>query len=114
MTKARPGPVSMATLRSQDLLEAFASTLEDLSYENGDADKYGDLITEAYDIASQIEQLDPADLGEHNVPPEELASEVIDDLVDALNNYADEGYYFGGHPGDGAEFGFYPVDEDDF
>jgi len=106
MTTARPGPVSSATLRPQDLLEAFASCLKDLAATDEYSD-YADLIAEAQHLTNCSLCLD----SEYNADD---VSEVINELVVALNNYADEGYYFGGHPGDGAEFGFYPIDEDDF
>lgn len=33
-------------------------------------------------------------------------------LFDVLNPYAPDGYYFGAHPGDGADFGFWKLMED--
>ena len=40
--------------------------------------------------------------------PAEYASELIDELADALQAYAPAGAYFGSHEGDGADFGFWP------
>ena len=32
-----------------------------------------------------------------------------EDLFDILNEYAPGGYYFGAHPGDGSDFGFWAI-----
>lgn len=34
----------------------------------------------------------------------------IDDLFDVLEQYAPEGYYFGAHPGDGSDYGYWPAE----
>ena len=35
------------------------------------------------------------------------SSGYVDELIDALNCYAPHGFYFGAHPGDGSDFGFW-------
>lgn len=37
----------------------------------------------------------------------EDAAFFLEDLVDTLENYAPEGYYFGSHPGDGSDYGYW-------
>ena len=37
----------------------------------------------------------------------EAMANFVEDLFDALNNYAPEGYYFGSHPGDGSDYGYW-------
>lgn len=35
---------------------------------------------------------------------------LMDDVFNAMNEAAPEGYYFGAHEGDGADFGYWPVE----
>lgn len=37
----------------------------------------------------------------------EVASLLLEDLFDTLNNYAPEGCFFGAHPGDGSDYGYW-------
>lgn len=86
------GSISHGTLRTEDLLQAFADTLENLD----PTDKYFALIREARAVD----------------PDSETASYLVnEELYDALNDLAPEGTYFGAHPGDGSDFGFWPVEE---
>lgn len=39
------------------------------------------------------------------------AQELIQDLFDTLNQISPEGYYFGAHPGDGSDFGYWEWQE---
>lgn len=94
-----PGSISSGTLRSQDLLSTFAAHLPE--------ERYNDLKNEAEALALCIEE------GSDDVDSWHI-SEVLDELYNALNDEAPDDHYFGAHPGDGAEFGFWPVDEDDF
>jgi hypothetical protein len=42
----------------------------------------------------------------YSVPTEDWVDEV-NELMDDLERLAPEGYYFGAHPGDGSDFGFW-------
>jgi len=42
----------------------------------------------------------------------EGCAHLLEELFDALNDVADEGFYFGAHPGDGADFGFWKLEDD--
>ncbi len=45
---------------------------------------------------------------------ESMKSEVLTiDIFDYLNEIAPEGCYFGAHPGDGSDFGFWEFEEDE-
>ena len=114
MKTAQLGTVSHGTLRPEDLLSSFISTLEGLVLVNGDTlslpenfrqrDRYARLIGEAQDaFASDGETL--TEEGEENAP------EIISDLCDALSDFAPTGAYFGTLEGDGSDFGFwsYPI-----
>ncbi len=50
-------------------------------------------------------------LGERFEAGREDVLDVLADMFDALNDIAPEGTYFGAHPGDGADFGFWRDDE---
>ncbi len=93
---ARLGSVSHGTMRSGDLLESFRSALEDL-----DKKSYRDHMYKFPDLAD-------VDGGDSN----EDIDEAINDLDDRLNNLAPDGAYFGAHPGDGSDYGFWLADED--
>jgi hypothetical protein len=36
---------------------------------------------------------------------------LLESLFDTLDNYSPEGYYFGAHPGDGSDYGFWEMDK---
>jgi hypothetical protein len=44
-------------------------------------------------------------------PEPERIPELLELLTDALDNCAPEGCYFGAHPGDGSDFGFWPLED---
>lgn len=87
------GTVSEGTLRTEDLLEAFADALERLAGTS-------DLVKDAHDLLMANADWDWDDLGE--------AQQIVSDLEDALQEYCPPFVYFGAHPGDGADFGFWP------
>lgn len=38
--------------------------------------------------------------------------EIVERLFDDLNWCAPDGYFFGAHPGDGSDFGYWPIDDE--
>ena len=72
------GSISSGTLRTEDLLPAFANKAESLGWKGPRKDKARSL------------------------------DEVIAMLTEVLENYCPPFVYFGAHPGDGADFGFWP------
>ena len=95
MTYGTIGTLIHGTLRVEDLLEAFADELARLD----DGGDFSALIGEAQRELDTVE----LDGGES-----ELASEVITELSDALQEFAPPFCYFGAHEGDGSDFGFWP------
>ena len=87
------GTISEGTLRTEDLLDAFASELEYLNK--------GDNGQNKEEIAALI-----ADYENGNDE-----SELVDEMQDALGVFAPPYCYFGTHDGDGADFGFWPCME---
>lgn len=83
------GSVSTGTLRSEDLVAAFAPILKDL-----DPARYYEIMVREVPTASDLYQ------------------EVVNDLMDALDDNAPEGYYFGAIEGDGSDFGFWKVEDE--
>jgi len=92
------GSVSHGTLRTPDLLRAFAGTLERLIPHT-----YAGLIQDARDSAEEIDS-DPGHPGNN-----ECGLEIVQELIDALDQLAPDGVYFGAHEGDGADFGFWRI-----
>lgn len=107
---ATVGSVSHATLRPEDLLSAFFHTLEGLVFVSGDylsqnhaeRDRFAGILGEAQDLFDESGEAIPEDKWE------EAAEMINETLPDALQQFAPPYCYFGAHPGDGADFGFWP------
>jgi len=90
------GTVISGTLRNEDLLKAFSFELERV------ADYYPQLV----DRANQ--------LLEDGFGDGEPISDLVVELIDALNEHAPPHVYFGAHEGDGADFGWWPIGGDEW
>ena len=90
-SKINIGTLIHGTLNETDLLTAFATELSRVSDVG-----HEELRREAYREAGN---------------PTENATEIINDLMDALNEYAPAHTYFGTLEGDGSDFGFWPDGE---
>ena len=104
------GTVISGTHRNEDLLKAFAQELEALADEawKMETSKYKmtiDLLHEAYNIKETL-RMHPS------LSEDELMSLLVDGLQVAINEYAPGDMYFGTSEGDGADFGYWEVEEE--
>ena len=97
MTK---GTVSSGTMRREDLIPAFEGELQ---FGCGRRDLLDKL---------RAEIMPPGEYDEYSAWIEtDEAEYYLDGLFDALGECADEGFYFGSHLGDGADYGFWRAEE---
>lgn len=90
--------ISHGTLRTEHLIEAFLSYLIKLDWEG----KFDSVIKEGKAfLASSYEDALSQD--------EDALMYLNEDLWDALNYYAPDGYRFAAHIGDGSDFGFWEI-----
>jgi hypothetical protein len=90
------GSVIAATLRGQDLIPAFEGVL--------------DIAGVEYERPQSVDKLllgQPLTDNEQ----EEVSYYLNETLIDLLNEIAPEGTYFGSHPGDGSDFGFWESED---
>ena len=103
---AEVGSVSHGTLRTEDLLEAFASELLHHIQRNANAwssdagRKERDRLTDLAQAAAEVTDYDS-----------EEAAELVTELCDALQEFAPPDVAFGAHEGDGADFGYWPMED---
>jgi hypothetical protein len=86
------GTISHGTLRPEDLIPRFERVLDDLDHD--------ELVILRY-------------RNEQRPGDSEDKDQYLEELEDALNSAAPEGYYFDTHEGDGSDFGFWREEEDD-
>lgn len=99
MRYAHIGTISHGTLRTEDLLPAFAEELEYYTHRN--REELGAAETER--LLALVNEA-AAYYAEH----EEDADELIDELRIELDQFAPPYCYFGALDGDGTDFGFWP------
>jgi len=104
-TNVSLGSISHGTMRECDLIPTFMDELRELD------SKAADRIVAEYgqgfiDRCSTDGGLDYSLTGEVD-----NQGWLLESLFDALDACAPDGSYFGAHPGDGADYGFWEVDE---
>ena len=94
---AVPGEsISHGTMRTQDLIPAFLDVIRDTP-------EYVPVRK-----ASPAAAMEDKEAGGWN---SEGAEGLLESLVDTLDSYSPEGYYFGAHLGDGSDYGFWKMDK---
>jgi len=104
------GSISHATMRPRDLIPCFADELEWLVKES--ASKHTGTLTPQFsdhlDIIRECRELTEQDYeSEDPETIERIGCILNEDLFYALNEYSPEYCYFGSHPGDGSDYGFW-------
>jgi hypothetical protein len=98
------GTVSHGTLRPQDLIPAFLDAVQEYApshYEGMMVAGFGPIPSYVMDEGDDSPWWQSEDAGF-----------LLESLFDILNEAAPEGVYFGAHPGDGSDFGFWEIDEE--
>ena len=96
--------VSHATMRPQDLIPAFLDVVRDIApahYEQILLLPFG--FVPSYALEYEDSEWWESDECGHR----------LEELFDLLNEHAPEGFYFGSHPGDGSDYGFWEIVADD-
>jgi len=91
MTKPTIGTVLSGTMRAEDLIPAFLNLADDLGLSVDTMLQYATLPEGYYESEDAM-----YDLAQ---------------LFEALDSIAPEGCYFGAHPGDGSDYGFWPCED---
>jgi hypothetical protein len=99
------GSISSGTMRNEDLIPDFVWTLKHLAKEW----KRKDHLNLCKEIEKRMKD-------EGYFESDDAEYDLNEDLFDALNEYAAPYFYFGSHPGDGSDYGFWLSEfiEDDF
>jgi len=86
------GSVSTATMRNEDLIPCFLDVLKEL-----DEKQYDEILGDKdYYYVIELQNYDS-----------ETAHFLLEELFNRLNELAPAGFYFGSHPGNGADYGFW-------
>lgn len=109
ITQAAIGSISHGTLRTEDLLSEFSSELDWQCRRNGNYFS----LPENREEGRKIHELcgecqDQYEEDGETLKDEDAASALVEELSDALEQFAPAYCYFGAHEGDGSDFGFWP------
>ena len=100
---AEPGTLIHGTLRNIDLIPAMKSLLFSL-----DRQRCREYLQKNLNLLQALCDLECPNVKNDWWDTEE-ATEVCNELAEILDDYAPDGHYFGTHPGDGSDYGFWPL-----
>jgi hypothetical protein len=98
------GSVSHGTMINEDLIESFIYELRQQKPLSREHRKIIREIEKAMNQSARLERLHGEVLSWDDVAE---SSSYVQELMDALDCYAPTGFYFGAHPGDGSDYGFW-------
>ena len=100
------GTVSSGTMREEDLIPDFCWELKSLAKQTGICNRRtrAKHLRTVREIEKRMEQ-------EDYFESDDAGYDLNETLFDALNEYAGPYFYFGSHPGDGADYGFWLSDD---
>jgi hypothetical protein len=107
------GSISHGTMREEDLIPDFCANLyhcAKVSKSNGHYHTIGDVTAKTRKAHVKLVK----DIEERMEEPKYFedgdSTDDLESLFDALNEYAAPYFYFGAHPGDGSDYGFWLYD----
>jgi hypothetical protein len=111
MNRITLGTVSHATMRPEDLIPCFIGLLKELDTNK----EYTSVIEEGEQIIDYNGQ-EKDDLNNQDTDTskdwdsENVSMFLNEDLWEALNDFSPPYCYFGAHPGDGSDYGYWPCE----
>lgn len=104
------GTLIHSTHRAADLLPAFMEEFARID-PNGCAGYLDGLEADGYILDVLLPMLAGED-PDHEWFNSDDAAELLQDLIGVLNDHAPAGHYFGAHPSDGSDFGYWQIDNE--
>ena len=109
------GTISHGTMRNVDLLDSFSNALEYLAKKNKEID-YISICIDARRYRNFLIKHEDKLYKPHHKKMRDSIFETVsyiinEDLFNALNKFTPPNHYFGSHPGDGADYGFWSSED---
>jgi hypothetical protein len=105
MNTPTEGTLIHGTMRAADLIPAFLAEFKHID-PNGYAGYLDGLEADGYNADVLLNMDD-----DHEWYASDDATELVDELFTMLDERSPEGCYFGAHPGDGCDYGYWRIEE---